>query len=404
MDAKKIRWIAFILILFLISSLGGWYWYLSVKQGSLGELSTGRGFGSSIPTFVGDTGSTFEHIIQGLGFQSETQNPAEKPPRLWRILATPGAGHGFVAGATSTHVRFLERSTGYVFETNVLTGVTERLTNTLIPQVYEAQFSGDGSPIIERLKDGSVIAASLEFEASTTSEFTRIIETYLGNTLQIVAHPKTRDILALVPDGNGSTLIRSGWDGTKPSRVYSSTLTGWRIHWLSDDSIVMAQKPASGVPGTAFRVDGGTVTPLARGIPGLTILPKAHSGALLVGSDSNFVSLGVKGSTASSTVTVPLRTTPEKCVWSPGTRPIAYCAVPTSINSQQYINDWYQGRIHTRDTWWKVDAGSGAVEPLYTPSDNEEIDVEMPVINDIGEYIAFRNAYDKSVWVLRIAE
>jgi len=403
MDAKKIRWLAYALILSLLGGLAGWYWYLRTQQLSLSELSVGRGFGASIPTSVENTGSTFKNIIQGLGFQSETQKTPEKPPRLWKILATPGAGYGFIAGATSTRVRVLERSTGYIFETDAISGETERLTNILIPQVYEAHFSGDGSPLIEQLHDGHVTAASLQLDLSTTT-VARVVQTELGDTLQIVANPRTKGVLAFVSDGSGGSLIRSEWNGTKPVRVYSSPLVDWRFHWLSDDTIVMVQKPATGIPGTAFRIEKDTATPLVRGVPGLTVLPRARSGALLIGSDSGLVSLGVRGTSASSTVTVPLRTTPDKCVWAPGVQLTAYCAVPMTVDSAQFINDWYQGCVHTRDVWWKIDVGSASVEPLFTPSESEAVDVEMPVINDAGEYIAFRNAYDKSIWILRINE
>ncbi len=406
MDMQKmIRAAALIVLLIMIAGLGGWYWYLRGQGASLESISAARGFGVSAPLFESTGGSTFENIVKGLGLQEEQPIPeVKKPPRLWRALATPGAGLGFISGATSTRLRFLERSTGYLFEADVESGKTVRLTNTLAPQAYEAHFSGTGMPIIERLQGEQVIAQSLLYRASTTQTFGTMAENSFGAVRTVVAHPKKNEVLAAVEDGKGVAFIRSLWGGEKPTRVFSSTIKHWRVHWLADDSIILSEPAVTGVPGSAYRILGSGLTPIVRNIPGLTILPRTNSDALLIGSDDGTVSLGIRGSAASSTATLPIRTVPEKCVWAPGNAPFAYCAVPQSISSPQFLNDWYRGRIHTNDMWWKVSVANAAAEQLFSPSEDQPLDVETPVINDSGEYISFRNAYDKSVWVLRIKE
>ena len=221
MDTKKIRVLVFFLVIFLLVGLMGWYWYLRTEGSALTKLSTDRGFASSVPAFFGEKGSTFENIIEGLGFQRESSATTEKPPRVWRALATPSAGLDFISGATSTRLRFLERSTGYLFETDANSGKTERLTNILIPQVYEAHFSGDGSPLIEQLVENQKSVSSLTFQPST-STFGTFAPIKLGDVSRVVAHPKNREILALVRDNSGGALIRSAWDGTRPTRAFSS--------------------------------------------------------------------------------------------------------------------------------------------------------------------------------------
>jgi len=44
------------------------------------------------------------------------------------------------------------------------------------------------------------------------------------------------------------------------------------------------------------------------------------------------------------------------------------------------------------------------VELLYASGNMLQIDVENPSVDANGEYIAFMNARDKSLWLLRIAE
>lgn len=408
MDIKNIRIIVLGVVLILALSLGGFYWYIQGKESSLEAVSGARGFGESAPSFSGTGGSTFENIVSGLGFQNKSGDAGTepvKPPRLWQVLATPGSGTGFIAGATSTKLRFIERSTGYVFETDTLTGVTLRLTNTLIPMMHEARFRSDGTPLGEVLENGVRTTYTYEIRNST-STLKQLSGKSLGTDIVTIRpHPKKNEVMTLVSDGAGSALIASAWDGSKPSRVFGSGLRAWNLHVLSDDSVIVAQPAASGIPGNAYRITATGPVPLVRNVPGLTLLPRANSGALLIGSDSGTVSLGSRGGAASTTVTLPIRTTAEKCVWAPGVRAIAYCAVPREISSSRYIDEWYRGMIHTNDTWWKVDAAAGSAELLFSPSSEVEmLDVEIPTINETGEYISFRNAYDKSIWVLRVTE
>jgi hypothetical protein len=67
---------------------------------------------------------------------------------------------------------------------------------------------------------------------------------------------------------------------------------------------------------------------------------------------------------------------------------------------------WYRGEIHTSDEWWKIDATTGSTTMIYSPkvSNNVSIDVDRPVIDATGNYIAFINAADKSLWMLKIPQ
>ena len=62
------------------------------------------------------------------------------------------------------------------------------------------------------------------------------------------------------------------------------------------------------------------------------------------------------------------------------------------------------GAVHTSDTWWRIDASTGEVTPLLEPGDTDKtFDVENPMIDSAGEKIAFMDAKDKSLWILRIS-
>ena len=92
----------------------------------------------------------------------------------------------------------------------------------------------------------------------------------------------------------------------------------------------------------------------------------------------------------------------DKCVWAPGISLIAYCAVPADTKNPHFIGDWYQGTLHTSDTWWKIDTAAGTATILYTMQ--RSLDVQHPIIDALGNYIAFQNGSDQSLWLLRLAQ
>ena len=111
----------------------------------------------------------------------------------------------------------------------------------------------------------------------------------------------------------------------------------------------------------------------------------------------------------------PIQTIADKCTWAP-TSPeapqgkpgdlIAYCGVPQTIPSQQFLDDWYKGIVHTSDEFYEVDASAASTTLLYNPQGDTSasLDVEDPSVDPSGQYLAFINAADQSLWVLRIEQ
>jgi hypothetical protein len=165
----------------------------------------------------------------------------------------------------------------------------------------------------------------------------------------------------------------------------------------------VAQKPSDGVMGYAFTINNSALQSLVSA-PGLSILPRTGSTALIYSdSTSGSVSLFAQTSASTSPIRLPISTLAEKCVWAPGHDLIAYCAVPqTPETANDYMEAWYRGAMHTSDSWWRVDVSAGTAESLFTPDSSISLDVEHPVIDPTDSYIAFMNAADKSLWMLRI--
>lgn len=412
-------------IVILLAGLGGWYYFLKTQGQAITATDAGRGLDSP-PPFGGDTGSTYSNV-SGTDTGGASQTQVRAVPRLWHAAKTPVAGMGFVDGAkgtaaaSSSQLYFAERGTGYILKADTGTGSVTRLTNKLFPKIYEALFNSSGDVVLRSIDNAGNIssfagnmpaqnssASSSPDASSGSGPAAALSGRYLESGIRAVApKPGTHEVLLLVPGaGGGSDVVLSSWDGTKQKTIFSSPLSGWKLFSLADGRIFLSLKPSDGAAGYAFEIRNGTLVPRLRNIPGLTFLPRSSSeGALFGQSAGGDVSLFFSPKEGEGAVYLPVRTVADKCVWAPALSKqlIAYCAVPDNFPSQNFLTDWYMGARHTSDSWWRIDTGTGEVTPLLEPGDTEEtFDVENPMIDSTGERIAFMDAKDKSLWILKV--
>lgn len=411
-----IRYIVIFIITASLLGLGGWYFFLRQATSGTEAIDSSRGFGSQSPSFNGAVGSTYQNMItDATGVSAPTTQmsgqQSQKPPELWHVTQNPVAGAGFVVNQMgATKLYFAERATGYIFLADTGTGALVRLSNTLRPKIYEALFSNDGSVVERSLDDGGHIAtfvgklsANIE-DTSTTSQ--QVLTGILldPDVLALAVDPNSNQFLYTVAQKGSLVGIKAPWSGKKATNVFTSPLFQWRIQWLPDGRIMLAQNSADDVPGSSFQLaNDGSFKPLIVNAPGLTILPKSGSAALLYGVSSNgSLSLYAQVDGASAAVKLPIKTIADKCVWAPGKSLIAYCAVPQTPTEGTPLNDLHTGVLHTADSWWRINVKDATAQLMYAPSEGSVLDVEHPQIDLSGKLISFINGTDMSLWLLRM--
>lgn len=407
-----LRYALIALVILMVVGLAWWYFFLKSKGETVSDADAGRGAGLNAPSFGSAIGSTYENILSSLAtLAGQTGEEGTTTPRLLQVSKTPAAGLGFTGSGTSTALRFVERSTGYVLEAPPQSGVVTRLTNTLIPRVYEAEISRDGR-IIERFlgENGAVatILGSIPSASTTAGDTLRALtQTRLPDGIRSITFgPDGKEIFYIAPGETGEAVgVRATVDETRPQKIFSSSILGWRADWLADGRIILVQNASDGVIGYAYELGkGGSLSPLVSSAPGLTVLPRSSSSALIFGASSgSSLMLSAQLDKKSSISELPLRTIADKCVWSPSEQFVVFCAVPQRPTPAGFLDLWHRGETHTADAWWRVDMSAGSTKLLYAPGDIM-LDVENPAIDDKGAYIAFMNATDKSLWLLRVNE
>ncbi len=405
------------LIVVSLGALSGWYFFLRGQTQTTQSQDAARGFGNAAPTFGGALGSAYQNALSTFGGAKNPQSP-QALPQLWQVDTTPVAGYGFVQSGGATRLYFAERGNGYIFSADPSMQNVARLSNTLMPKTYEAFFSGDGS-VVERSLDnaGAITTFVGALSASSSADSLKALggTALAKNILTIAVSPVSNEVFYLARgSGGGAAGIRASWSGANQKRLFTSGLSDWRLLWLPDSAakgsaqsgerIVLLESPADGVPGYAYELKkDGSLTSLLRDLAGLTISPRASSTALIYGtSGSGALSLFARVSASSSVVQFPIKTVAEKCVWAPSRELVAYCAVPSVAPSGDFLDGWYRGERHTADAWWRVDVSAGSAHLFYSPESSRALDVENPVMDADGKYIAFTNRADLSLWILRI--
>jgi hypothetical protein len=402
-DMTLIRYALIALIVVILGAFLGWYLFVSRQVAQTQSSDAARGFGVA-PSFGGSLGNTYQNVTGSFG-GSASVVAGKSAPRLWQVTMTPVAGEGFMA--SSSELFFAERATGNVLRANPADSSVVRLTNTLFAKTYGALFASDGKVALSSLAENG---ATQTFAGSATSSASEGPQALSGAdlpprivTLAARSSPDTLFFIVQTPQG-GAVGYTCDWACASRKQIFSSALSQWRAYYLNDGNLFIVQKSSDGIDGYAFKLQSGAAADYLGPVPGLSILPRENSTALLYSSSGQGgVGLFARTSGDSSVIQLPVRTVVDKCVWAPGKDLIAYCAVPVSLSSSSFLRDWYSGALHTTDAWYKVDVSSGQAEKLFVTDSSLSLDVHDPKVDQNGAYLAFTNGFDGTLWMLRVA-
>lgn len=410
MNIRTLQYILSGIIFLCICTLLGWYLFLYQKQQTISSVQSGRNLSGEEPQ-SSPLGSAYTNLVSTLSSvptPSVTPTTKEKA-RLWHVTTTPVAGMGFVVKNNMTYLYFVERGTGYVLSAHVNDRTIERLSNTLLPKTYEAFVGAKGDIVLRSIDEGGNSTTLLgRVERSTSS-----VGTYVGSSLPLnitdVVWKQDGTQLAFVrPTNEGSIVQMVKSDGVFEKTSFTSGIEGWSLSWAN--SLLAVQKTSRGIPGSLYEIKDGTWNILENAVPGLSVRASQNVRALgveVAGSPRIIINLGGTLPALSTS----FATVADKCTWireySEETKSHVparlACAVPSTL-PQGFPDSWYQGLVHTDDTWQIFDTRTGTVSAPQLPPSTPPLDVENPMTDDGGTYLAFIDAQDKSLWLLQLTE
>jgi peptidoglycan hydrolase-like protein with peptidoglycan-binding domain len=293
-------------------------------------------------------------------------------------------------------IKYVERVTGHVDQMYLDTKVTGKVSNTTIPNIYEAIFDARASTIIYRYlaTDGSKAITS--FIATLGGAQGAFLPS--GITDASVSPDKTK-FFYLTETASGVMGTIKSFTEPKTSQVFNSPFTEWLSQWVTDQKIYLTTKASGSVQGNLFSLNtaNGTLTKIFGGVQGLTTLSNSNGSKVLFSTSSSLgPKLGILDVASHTTNDTSAYSLPEKCVWS-ADNITAYCAIPNDISSGVYPDSWYQGLVSFEDHFVKIDTGTGSVIEIVSSPDTP-MDGTHLFLDNTESQLFFINKKDSMLW------
>lgn len=410
---KKIIIISTIIIVTLLASVGFYYWSNHTSQNNTPQTTEGTNDSSIFDGGNNNSVNTNFSSSASANSQSSSRFEAELPI-LRQISNTPIAGGIAFKKGGYTIIRYVDRGTGHIYETNDHSLENTTVSNTTIPKVPESIWSSSGQSVIMRYlneNNNTILSFSANIIISTTSQdiSKNPKSAFLpSNIEQLSVNPSGDKIFYLTNDVDGSVGAVSSIDGSQKRRIFQSPIQEWLASWTNNEIITLATKPAYNASGYLFFLNSksGATNKIMSGINGLTALISSTTKNIIY-SESIDGSFKLKYRNLSNTngdKELSFKTLPEKCVWSKTEEYIVYCAVPAVIMNADYPDEWYQGLISFTDSVWRIDTKTDSSELVFDikKETSNDIDIMNPFLSESDEYLFFMNKKDLTFWSLAL--
>lgn len=439
--SRKLSIIIFILFLLL----GGIFGFLYFSSGSgrsseLGDRSSTNTNGG-FPTSQSVNGSSELVARSGGDSNSELRTPSSgeflsgNTSILRQIVDVPvGGAMAYVDMRGQVTVRYIERETGHVQDQPIDEKVASKVTDTTVPKIVNAIFGKEGKLLVFQSLSGPqnlllTVFAEIKKTVATTSVSANVallgapnLSTTVGE-LDGTVLPSSVHFVAISPDKTNYLYLNESVGGalgviipadkTKLAKslttVFSSKLTEWTSDWPSKNTVTFTTRAGSGLPGYMYSVNITTKqkTLLLKHIAGLTTKMSPDGARVLygVGSGNGFATY-LYDVRAGTEATFPLRTLPEKCVWSTKYATILYCAVPSYFAPGTYPDDWYMGVASFNDALWKINTATGETTQLLASATTLAVgqDITKLFFDDKEQDIFWINKADSTVWSVALPQ
>jgi hypothetical protein len=414
--------IIFIVVFIVIGAVMLGYYYsrtmtsnLPAEDGSGSNYSSFNPFGSSTPTEQGTiTDMPIDTTVQdGANQASESSNA-----RFRKITEFAIAGAVFfedtrplpleVVPSSSTKIavqkyeivpslRYVEKATGHIYGMYLDTKVEGKISNSTIPQIYEAIFNGKAQSVVYRYlsSDNRIITSFMATLGQATGEFLP------ENITDIAVSPDKTKFFYLQKTKVGSMGTTRVFGDTKSSRVFSSSFSEWLPQWVTAGKIYLTTKPSATVEGSIFSMNttNGTLSKIFGGVRGLTTRAN-NDGSLILFGEAEAVGPTLQVFTVSSRGSINLGVygLPEKCIWA-GDNVTLYCALPTTVSGTQYPDIWYQGQVSFTDYFVKINTNTLETTTIANSS-SSPIDAINLFLDKSETQLFFTNKKDSTLWSL----
>ncbi len=324
----------------------------------------------------------------------------ESIPRFVKITSGPVATGLITLDSTSTptvtHIRYIERKSGNMYDYNSKNKILTRITNKTIPGVERVSWLSNGSMAYLQYFSQSKSLETYALSSNKTGGFS------LSQNISSIATHLNNALLTLDSGVNGSIATRLQPNGSESITAFQTPLSKISAQFTGDNSYLVYTKPSGTLNGYAFTVDKtGVFTRIAGPLKGLAAQASPTGKRILVSyvDSTGTMHLRMINTVTHTTTPLPVSTIADKCVWAYSGKS-AYCAIPTNPTKAIYPDDWYQGAISFNDSIWQINITNHYAKLVLSPTQEGKspMDIISLSLDPDETTLSFINKKDGSLW------
>lgn len=343
--------------------------------------------------------------------------------RFVQLSTTPIAGATFITTNNHATVRYISKENGFIYDVDPTSLTTTQVTNTTFAKgVEEAFWAQGGNTVIIRYVDHDPInqheiiktyLGTIGDETEGAGSVRKITGSFLQDNISAVTvSPDGMKIFYLVPIESGVNGILYDLNTQKGSGIFQNAFSEWAVQFANNKELIFTTKPSVDVPGFSYHynIKTGALTRFLREKNGLTVNISPDGKFALFNEKllgNYYTNMWNESGYAGDEgiilyeMTLPFLSLNEKCAWPKGGTAL-YCAGFIPPRNADLPDDWYQGAVTLRDTFWKTDRETAETTLLGDP----ELDLKSsfdsinPVVAPDETALIFTNKTDGLLWLL----
>ncbi|PJE73457.1 MAG: hypothetical protein COV02_02545 [Candidatus Terrybacteria bacterium CG10_big_fil_rev_8_21_14_0_10_41_10] len=398
-----------ILITAMIFALAGFGFFVFLRQNTFKvpvNVSGGEGGTTPFPS-GGEDRTSVKPGGAGSG-RFVDQGGQDTPVKKGQLIQLTEDSVSGAAPVSSTTLRYIERSTGNVYEVGYSGKNRKRLTNTTILKSFETFWTSKANKVLIKYFEEAGSAAGWSVKnfladlSVLSGEPKELSGVFLPSGIKTAAVSPVEDkvFYLILADGEHQGIVANFKNENKNS-IFSLNFGEFNAEWPNRDIITLITKPAAMADGYLYFLNQRTekFERILGGVKGLTARVSTDASKIIYSaSDSrngNF-NTRILDAASNSSSEFDFNTLPEKCVWGANSKTV-YCAAPKSLPKADYPDEWYQGEISFNDSLWKKDFTDGATTLLHKDLGFDAINLSL---SENGEYLIFMDKATGILWSL----
>lgn len=307
----------------------------------------------------------------------------------------------------SSTLRFIDMLTGHLFETDFNGDNEKKLSNTTILNIFDVSWGKSAKNAVIKFlnatgKETNIYSA--EFNGSST------FGVFLPkNAKSADIDKKENKITYLTKEENKIFIFTSDLKNNKKKMILTLPISDFNISFRNSDSIGVLTKPSAFSKGYLYLVNTNlengsskNLNKIAEG-DGLNMLWSYDGEKMFVFETINTeIKNRIENLKDKQIFYLPIKTLPEKCIFSRIRKEIIFCAVPLELSYNIYPDDWYMGKINLKDNLYEINYITGNLRVLNQKIENNNFDIEKLFLNIEENYLFFIDKNDKKLWRVNI--